>query len=158
MNALENRFIWDPSTEQLPVYFVGNNYAQDAMRDTLLSPGLPFQRFLFHGILSHALQESFGLPDFHRSSDGAAARSCSLAGDLLAKRECCLARAAQSGPPQAGRLACACGPRMVATRRQFRWLGYLQQDPFAFWTGAPRYPPPRKRNRQSEPTRGRIPS
>src|SRR5229473_4264805 len=93
MNALENRFIWDPSAEQLPVYFVGNNYGQDAMRDMLLSPGLPFQRFLFHGILSHALQESFGLPDFHRPSGGAAARSCSLAGDLLAKRECCLARA-----------------------------------------------------------------
>src|SRR5258708_29997399 len=114
---------------------------QCAERDTLLSAGLPFQRFLFHGILSYALQESFGLPDFHRSSAGAAARCCSLAGDLLAKRERCLARAAQSGPPQAGRLACSCGPRMAAARRQFRWLGDRQQDPIAFWTGAPSYPP-----------------
>ena len=76
----------------------------------------------------------------------------------LAKRHRCLARRTQSGPPQAGRLACACWPRMASARRQFRWFGCRQQDPPRRWARAPRNPAPRRRNRHAEPTRGRIPS
>src|SRR6266513_3130119 len=53
-----------------------------------------FQRFLFHGILSHALQESFCLPGFNRPAVRAAPANGGLAGYFLAKRQRGLARGA----------------------------------------------------------------